>query len=277
MRDTVGELDLPPAPDIFGMLSWQGWLRAVAVHSLEIASSQPLDLEPPISERQELKTLLRATIREYERLYRWRSYAEPGASATPFKRKAGEMVTRILHSASNRFGDSSCREFRRWCEIVWGDLTGANWDWFAYETAVKKWAGLYIHRGVDIFELGHVGDDLILRFQDICYSPSRHFEAEIPTLRKASLSEWDTYCLQLTYLSLDSEPPDPWLDLVSVLRGALGRAQFQLFWRTLLASLSHGQQVSMHSHVLSVIGGLRTAYPNGRRLTWPWELVAAVS
>jgi hypothetical protein len=259
-------------PESFNSVGWLGWLRLFAVLSLDLIDEEPVCLWQPVVRAESMKTFLRAQIKEHELLYCFRDYA-PGSNSGPFRAKTSEFAAAIFDRVSQMFGSQGSRSLLKWCVLVRGELEGSNWDWFAYKAAVSLWAGQYMNRRVDIFELGSTSEWLKTKFVELCYEPDRRFDLAIPALRSKVLSAWDAYCLRVSWLSLSSEEPDPWNDLVEYLRVTLGMSRFQTLWQEFAGSAPREVQVLMHARVLPLLSRNGIPYPAGRKLPFPWELI----
>jgi hypothetical protein len=170
------------------------------------------------------------------------------------------------------FGKGEDEVLMRWAVLLWGELRGEVWDWFAYQTAFAIWYGQLRHGGVDILELGGAGQPLLQAFQNQYIDRRARFEASGMSLRNASLSEWDIRTMRTAMLTLDTDPGDSWRDLIKELGEPVRRAGFQAFWAEELQVLELPLQVAVRDRTMQILDQQGVPFPGGRQLPLPRDL-----
>jgi hypothetical protein len=183
-------------------------------------------------------------------------------SCDPIEKHADEFISDLR----KEFGLDQQKSFLQWTEIVWNQLDGPAWDWFAYQFAFSRW-----HNAMpEIFDFGEKTATVSGLFREHYLEPVAAFRREAERWIDLPISYWDQRILEYGNWRLAPAGQKVAVDFSAVLFGPVRGACFQGFWRVLVEQLGGSTLVSSTVGVERLVRA-ETAFP-ARAMLMPTEL-----
>lgn len=218
------------------------WRSLICVLSMDLTESFYRLLGCPVDESFDLCELAVGVVRDHPNAFR-------GRVSQPFI----DMLSDFLDRLEGRFGARLEERFLSWVKLVWIQLDGPTWDWFAYDFAFSHWYNSFSSSGNDMFSLGSHASSVAELFDESFRRTVSDFNRQIGEWPSLTPSAWDRAVLDMAHWRLCETGPEEIGELATVVRSPVRAHQFQEFWRILIERVGQTALLPMRSQVEELI------------------------